>query len=157
MEWNVNNGEGEGIDDELEEEDADDEVGEEDKARDLILLLKSNYKGRPETCFFPYPKCCGKVRDDSKVIDPVLAGKKVPLMYFRLPASKAYRSVKKIFEIGGFKCLKDDYDWNGYWGKLKPKLKDFILKGLNQYQKINHWPGCWKLGRKDNLYTHIVN
>jgi hypothetical protein len=63
----------------------------EDKVRDLILLLKSNYKGRPETCFFPYPKCCEKTRDDSRVIDPMIVNKKVPFMYYRLPASKAYR------------------------------------------------------------------
>jgi hypothetical protein len=54
-------------------------------------------------------------------------------MNYRLPATKAYRQVRRIFEVGGFKCTKDDYDWNGYWGKLKSRLKGFLLRGLNTY------------------------
>jgi tubulin polyglutamylase TTLL4 len=29
--------------------------------------------------------------------------------------------------------------------------KNFVKK-LNKFQKINHFPGCWELGRKDNLW-----
>ena len=76
-------------------------------------------------------------------------------MTYRLPATKAYRQVCKIFELAGFKPTKDDYDWNTYWGKLKSRLKGFILREMNPYMKINHWPGCWKLGRKDNLYRFV--
>ena len=48
---------------------------------------------------------------------------KVPKTYYRLPAKKAYSSIRKCFELAGFICTKNDYDWNGYWGKLKCKLK----------------------------------
>ena len=58
--------------------------------------------------------------------------------------------------MAGFKCSTDDYNWNGYWGKLKSRLKTYLLRGLNTYQKINHWPGCWKLGNKANLYRNCT-
>ena len=41
-----------------------------DVKRNTILLLRSIYRGRPETCFFPYPACCKKIRNDRLVIDP---------------------------------------------------------------------------------------
>ena len=44
-------------------------------------------------------------------------------MFYRLPAKKAYKQVKKCFELAGFKNTDDDYNWNCYWGKLKDKLK----------------------------------
>ena len=53
-----------------EEFDFSFETDNEDKFRNKILLLKSPYEGRPNTCFFPYPKCCDKVRDTRRVTDP---------------------------------------------------------------------------------------
>lgn len=59
-----------------EEEDAagldELELDSKEQIRNKILLLKSIYEGRPSTCFFPYPACCAKTRDDSNVIDPII-------------------------------------------------------------------------------------
>ena len=30
-----------------------------------------------------------------------------------------------------------------------------IAKNMNRNQKINHFPGCWNLGRKDNLWMNL--
>ena len=38
--------------------------------------------------------------------------------------------------------------WNVCWGK---RIKDAEYLQLNPYQKINHFPGTWNLGRKDAL------
>lgn len=27
---------------------------------------------------------------------------------------------------------------------------------MNKYQKVNHFPGCWYLGRKDFLYKMVT-
>lgn len=27
---------------------------------------------------------------------------------------------------------------------------------MNKYQKVNHFPGCWNLGRKDWLWRNLV-
>ena len=53
-------------------------------------------------------------------------------------------------ETAGFKDSEND-DWNTYWGK--GVLKN--LKDMNKYQKANHFPGCWNLGRKDLLWMKI--
>jgi tubulin polyglutamylase TTLL4 len=29
------------------------------------------------------------------------------------------------------------------------------LKSMNRFQKVNHFPGCWYLGRKDNLWINL--
>ena len=31
-----------------------------------------------------------------------------------------------------------------------------LLQKLNKYQRYNHFPICWQLGRKDNLYTNFL-
>ena len=36
-------------------------------------------------------------------------------------------------------------EWNALWGKIG--LGQY--KNLRSYQKINHFPGTWQLGRKD--------
>lgn len=33
--------------------------------------------------------------------------------------------------------------------------KTKILEHMNKYQKINHFPGCWNIGRKDWMYKHL--
>ena len=57
-----------------EEEDDSLDENEQDKypKRSTILLLKSLYEGRPATAFFPYPECCERVRDESRVYDPLI-------------------------------------------------------------------------------------
>ena len=42
--------------------------------------------------------------------------------------------------------------WNGFWGGV---LGDGKLQKLNTFQKANHIPGCFHLGRKDNLWRHV--
>jgi len=37
------------------------------------------------------------------------------------------------------------------WGNPKQDR----IKDMNKYQKVNHFPGCWQLGRKDNLWRNI--
>jgi hypothetical protein len=26
---------------------------------------------------------------------------------------------------------------------------------MNKFQKLNHFPGCWNLGRKDYMWKHL--
>ena len=41
--------------------------------------------------------------------------------------------------------------------KLLDKDKMYpLLRKLNKYQRYNHFPICWQLGRKDNLYTNYL-
>lgn len=59
--------------------------------------------------------------------------------------------------------------WNGIctganskrkWSKIPFYQLVFIrfsFSLLNKFQKFNHFEGCWNVGRKDRLYTHIMN
>ena len=41
--------------------------------------------------------------------------------------------------------------------KLLPREKMYLLlRKLNKFQKYNHFPVAWQLGRKDNLYTNYL-
>lgn len=60
--------------------------------------------------------------------------------------------VKLAFRGAGFKSLKTD-QWNVCWGAIKRK-EDF--KEIHKYQRYNHWPGTWEVGRKDRLYRNVA-
>jgi tubulin polyglutamylase TTLL4 len=31
-----------------------------------------------------------------------------------------------------------------------------MIRKLGKFQKVNHFPGCWQLGRKDNLWYYFI-
>lgn len=45
----------------------------------------------------------------------------------------------------------DGGDFNVCWGFTQKSIKSFC-----KYQKVNHFPGCWNLGRKDLLWRNLV-
>lgn len=65
--------------------------------------------------------------------------------------------VRRILVNSGFKLLKKTNDWMGTWGK---HMKSPCFKTIRSYQKINHIPGTFQIGRKDriwrNLYTQMT-
>ena len=91
--------------------------------RSKIIMLKSVYQGRPNTCFFPFPDFLERKHNQERVIYPEEVGKRVPSMYYRMPNISHYRTVKCLFEFAGFKCTKDDLNWHGYWGRLKRSIQ----------------------------------
>lgn len=60
--------------------------------------------------------------------------------------------VRAAFRLAGFRAVRTD-QFNVCWGAIKRK-EDYRL--LNRYQRYNHWPGTWELGRKDRLYKNIA-
>jgi tubulin polyglutamylase TTLL4 len=61
--------------------------------------------------------------------------------------------VKKTVEASGFRLLRNTVEWTGQWGKhmkaslFRPSVKD--------YQKLNHLPGTFQIGRKDRLWRNL--
>lgn len=41
--------------------------------------------------------------------------------------------------------------WDVMWGMANKET----LREMTKYQKINHFPGCWNIGRKDNLWINL--
>lgn len=43
--------------------------------------------------------------------------------------------------------------WCGTWGK---HMKSPCFKGIKDYQKVNHFPGTFQIGRKDKLWKNVA-
>ena len=101
---------------ECQSDDMEEEGAESKTKRTQIFLLKSIYKGRPKTCFFPYPTCCALVPSDetkSRVIDLVKHSLKGPKITFRYPGN-GFHNCKHVSQEGGLKqCYEKD--WNILW------------------------------------------
>ncbi|KAL2916373.1 Tubulin polyglutamylase ttll4 [Polyrhizophydium stewartii] len=52
-----------------------------------------------------------------------------------------------------FKLVRSGDEWVGYWGKHLPSEK---YKSIEPWQKINHFPMSFEIGRKDRLYTNLM-
>jgi len=63
-----------------------------------------------------------------------------------------HATVGSAYKSGGFKRLIKGNEWNCLWGKL---AKD-RYKQLESYQKNNHIPGSFQLGRKDSCARNIA-
>ncbi|VDK72366.1 unnamed protein product [Onchocerca ochengi] len=51
-----------------------------------------------------------------------------------------------------FTIVDESKFWIGYWGR---HLKSVQYRTIKPYQKINHFPGAFHMGRKDRLWQHI--
>ncbi|XP_052248620.1 tubulin monoglutamylase TTLL4-like isoform X7 [Dreissena polymorpha] len=60
--------------------------------------------------------------------------------------------VKHCLARSGFRITKRNHDWLGCWGK---HMKSQGFKALREYQKLNHYPGSFQIGRKDRLWRNL--
>ncbi|EJW80056.1 tubulin-tyrosine ligase [Wuchereria bancrofti] len=51
-----------------------------------------------------------------------------------------------------FTIVDESNFWIGYWGR---HLKSTQYRTIKPYQKVNHFPGAFHMGRKDRLWQHI--
>ena len=133
--------------DEDEPEDPDDNDPLEPVAGQVRLCM-SLFEGCTPTIFFDYPKELNIPRHQYFAVQKLSSRK---LIYF----SKWERNcVKNAFARAGFdRTDKQSSAWNAYWGK-HPSHKD--ISEMNRFQKVNHFPGSWCIGRKDRLARTIL-
>ncbi|XP_014250184.1 tubulin polyglutamylase TTLL4-like isoform X1 [Cimex lectularius] len=62
--------------------------------------------------------------------------------------------VRHTVQNSGFKLVRSTgtNDWLGIWGR---HMKSICFKTLKDYQKINHIPGTFQIGRKDRLWKNL--
>lgn len=60
--------------------------------------------------------------------------------------------VRKVIVNTGFRLMKKPNDWVGTWGK---HMKSPCFKTLHSYQKFNHLPGSFQIGRKDRCWRNL--
>jgi len=61
--------------------------------------------------------------------------------------------VKKTVSNPGFRLLRKTVEWGGEWGKHM-KISSF-RSALKDYQKLNHLPATFQIGRKDRLWKNV--
>ncbi|KAI1721209.1 tubulin-tyrosine ligase family domain-containing protein [Ditylenchus destructor] len=60
--------------------------------------------------------------------------------------------IRQSLAASHFKIVDESKTWFGYWGR---HLKSAQYKQIKPYQKVNHFPGAFHLGRKDRLWQHL--
>ncbi|XP_062312743.1 tubulin polyglutamylase TTLL4 isoform X1 [Osmerus eperlanus] len=60
--------------------------------------------------------------------------------------------VKNTITRSNFKVTKRSHDWLGCWGH---HMKSPCFKAIREYQKLNHFPGSFQIGRKDRLWRNL--
>jgi len=62
------------------------------------------------------------------------------------------RLVRSILENSGF-ASTDSHDWNLLWVGSSAQM--YLYEGLNEYQRINHFPNSYELTRKDKFHSNL--
>lgn len=74
------------------------------------------------------------------------------LMYKVLKAN--VKMVRSVLEANNF-VHTDGHDWNVLW--TCTSCKPYLYEGLNEHQKINHFPQSSELTRKDRLCDNVIS
>ena len=149
-----------------------------------VAFIKSPFKQRPPVMFFPYPSYVGEKKDEfdrvffkkNEDLGPVTLRFKI------LETTNIYNALVNsckaggMFLIGEKEMLKrrkenqgydssdssddddeeeecSEFDFNVVWSG---GIKDDVLSSLRSYQKINHFPNSFNLGRKDAMYRNLL-
>ena len=116
-------------------------------------LLTPVYRGRPHTVLFQYPPQCNRPpRTSPRVISALTSELALkPLHYSRPEFGHIYTCIQSVLHYNGF-TETEDSDFTLY---LSSDITPKILLDFDPYQRYNHHPGSWQLGRKDNLWRNI--
>lgn len=60
--------------------------------------------------------------------------------------------IRSSCEANGF-SYSESHEWNILWSSSS--CKSYIYEGLNEYQKINHFPMSYEITRKDRMAVNI--
>ena len=60
--------------------------------------------------------------------------------------------VRSLCEANGF-TYTESHEWNILWASSS--CKAYLYEGLNEYQRINHFPGMFQLSRKNCLCQNL--
>jgi len=119
------------------------------------------FPGRPPVLFFDYePECGAPARDSSRVLsddDLEAEGfRSLPKMYFSHDKNQdvhEYKCVVNTFRHGSlYRTSISSKKWALYWG-AHPTVE--MLRSFHPFQKANHFPASWHLGRKDFLCRDV--
>ncbi|KAM8934033.1 tubulin monoglutamylase TTLL4 [Pelodytes ibericus] len=104
-------------------------------------LTASLFPNMPQTIYFG--------TQDEKV--EMLPWSQRKLMKWRM-STVTPNVVKHAIARSHFRVTKKNHDWLGCWGH---HMKSTAFKTIREYQKLNHFPGSFQIGRKDRLWRNL--
>jgi hypothetical protein len=107
-------------------------------------VRRSKFVGRPYSCVF------GLRRDDPLPPGVIPCPPALAHLTFKCPNGR--HTLGSAFKSGGFRRLIKGKEWNALWGKVASGR----WRMLESYQKVNHFPGTFQLGRKDALARNVA-
>ncbi|KAL4635805.1 tubulin polyglutamylase TTLL4-like [Arapaima gigas] len=113
----------------------------EDNREEKPALVPSLFPFIPSTLYFSTP--------NEKVA--LLPADQRKLLKWKM-SSVTPNVVKHTIARSHFKATKKSYDWLGCWGH---HMKSTGFKAIREYQKLNHFPGSFQIGRKDRLWRNL--
>jgi len=118
-----------------------------------VMLLEPVYSASYSTVFFEYPPQCRKEPRDCSRVNPMpLQELNSKPLNFRISDNvHTYNSVVNALKYNGFQQVSN----STYNVLIASVPKPDFLRELSAFQKTNHFPGIWNLGRKDNLWRNI--
>ena len=122
-----------------------------------VMFVKSNYKFRPPTVFFPYPSYVSAEHPQQKLVEIKQYDRRqqIEVLFFSFLNSDRthiYNAVVNTCKNGGFEMIEHGNDYNLIWTGYTT-IEDILA--LNKYQKINHFPNSITLGRKDLFWNQL--
>ncbi|GKT32333.1 Tubulin-tyrosine ligase/Tubulin polyglutamylase like protein, partial [Aduncisulcus paluster] len=112
-----------------------------------LQLSRSIFFDRPHTVAFD--------KSEPLVLEPENADEDPPSPKLIIQtAGPKTNAIRNAFRNSSFKVLEDipNPTFTVFWGKVQKS--PFYLK-LRPYQKVNHFPGTFEMGRKDRLWKNI--
>jgi len=112
-----------------------------------VTLLESVFPNRAPVLYFSY--------EGKPVPDRLIQDKHLPKMYFHHSnAVHSYNCVLNTLRKGGlYSTTHGSGKWCLLWASYpKPEF----LRNYHPFQKTNHFPGSWNLGRKDLVWRHVA-
>lgn len=116
-----------------------------------VYVLASIYSGRPATVLFDYPPQCQKPSRKSNRVYLFKDSDFKPLYYKISDSVHTYNCMVNALSYAGFTPIEH----SGYNLKVSGVPQPKALRKFNQYQKTNHFPGIWQIGRKDCLWRNV--
>ena len=113
-----------------------------------IKLCPSLFQHRTPTLYFDYP-CKFPSRKQKFIMKQI--DEKENLLY---KASWVRRCIRDVFHPAQLSLCGDNKsdDWICAWTNHLPEE---TIRDLKYYQRVNHFPGTWCIGRKDNLLRSL--
>lgn len=111
----------------------------------LIFVLRSIFSNRPNTVFFNYPKVLGLEKNRSRVI----GASQSAVLTYNISENFRYPCILDILTQAGFT------ENANFTLAIQGNVKSRTYQSLQDYQKVNHFPGSSCLGRKDSMWKNI--